>query len=82
MATIKQLQEWLKQFPEDAEVHVAIQQQSEGRNSFGKVVFELLELEQSKYGDGWEYCDYTTNPYVSGTNPMFKRKVLYLGESN
>ena len=80
MATIAEFKKWLEQFPDDAEVRVAIQQEPKAYQSFGEVLFKEPELREGTMGDGWEFIDFTKNPYVKPGQWMFGKKVLNIGE--
>ena len=64
--SVKELKEWLEQFPDDTEVRVAIQQESRGYEGYGHIEFEspILTFGSSEIGEGWEY----------------HKGILYLGE--
>jgi len=58
MTTRKEFQEWLNRFPEDTIIRVGVQSSPSAYQSYGNVVFVVPNLEDSDYGDCWEYSDY------------------------
>ena len=82
MATVKELKEWLNKFPDETIVKVTIRDESKGYESFGEVKFYPLELEGIEYGKGWEFVDYTNNPYMQEGDSCYGQKYLLLGEQS
>ena len=80
MTTIKELKAWLEQFPEDAEVEFAVQQEASEWQSYGAVDFVEPDL-KNEYTGGWEYVDFTNNQFVTPDKSYFGKKFLRLGES-
>ena len=80
MVTVADFRKWLEQFPDDAEVLVAVQQEASGYQSFGEVKFEEPELIGRNIGKGWEYIDFNGNPFTKPDAPHFGRKFLHIGE--
>ena len=81
MATIKELKEWLNQFPEDTIVEVGIQQKPDHYQSYGSLSFECPKLDGKGSGHGWEFKDFRNNQFVKETDPFFGKYYLQLGES-
>lgn len=65
MTTIKQLKELLNKFPDDSIIRI--------KGEEGYVPFDINNEKQ------WEFIDYSTKE-LSKSNPLFKKKVLFLGE--
>jgi len=62
MATVKELKEWLNQFPDETEVFFAEQQMAPAWESYGPVEFKKADLteiaENYGYGTNWEFLDF------------------------
>ncbi len=75
---VKDLREWLKQFPEDAEVEVLSvdrgTQWSEDCTS--EVAFEGEDFKD------FDFTDFTDNKFVKQDSPLFNKKVLLLGNND
>lgn len=86
MATIKELKEWLNQFPDDTEVLFAKQQSPPAWESYGCVEFVEPDLtlltENYGYGDNWELTDFTGNQFVKEESPDFNKKYLRIGSKD
>ena len=82
MTTIKEFKEWLNRFPEDTIVEVGIQQKAGNYEAYGAVEFVSPKLEESDYGDGWEFTDFRNNQFVKEDSPRFGKCYLSLGESS
>ena len=80
MVTVADFRKWLEQFPDDAEVLVAVQQEASGYQSFGEVKFEEPELSGHDLGKGWEYTDFNGNQFVKPDAHHFGKRFLYIGE--
>jgi len=80
MVTVAEFRKWLEQFPDDAEVLVAVQQEASGYQSFGEIKFEEPELDKAHLGKGWEYVDFKGNQFVKPDAPHFGKRFLYIGE--
>jgi hypothetical protein len=80
MVTVAEFRKWLEQFPQDAEVEVAVQQEGRDYCGYGPVKFISPELKEGTDGNGWEYTDLTGNPFVKETEPHFGKKCLFIGE--
>lgn len=65
MTTIKQLKELLNKFPDDSIIRI--------KGEEGYVPFDINNEKQ------WEFIDYSTKE-LSKSSPLFKKKVLFLGE--
>lgn len=65
MTTVKQLKELLNKFPDDSIIRI--------KGEEGYVPFDINNEKQ------WEFIDYSTKE-LSKSNPLFKKKVLFLGE--
>ena len=80
MATVKELREWLKRFPDDTEVEV-LKQDPPSDYGYGDVRFVDLVLndEDSDFGDGWDFTDFTNNKNVMPEDRVYKKKYLMLG---
>ena len=75
--TIKELKEFLAQFPEDTEVEV-LEEEDIGNYHGAQAVEVPLNLEE--YSGNWEFQDFTKNEFVKENHPYFGKKVLTLGE--
>jgi len=82
MATVRELKEWLNRFPEDTIVEVGVQESPSGYESWGPVKFVELKLEDSDFGEGWEFTDFTGNKFTSIDSRHYNKKFLQLGESS
>ena len=80
MVTVEDFKKWLEQFPDDAEVLVAVEQRSSDYQSFGEIKFEEPGIDNADNGKGWEYVCFNGNQFVKPDAPHFGRKVLYIGE--
>ena len=80
MTTRKEFQEWLNRFPEDTIIQVAIQSRPYGYDSNGPVGFESPKLEDSDYGKGWGFTDFSKNNMIKKESEYYGKKYLELGE--
>ena len=80
MSTIKELKEWLNRFPEDTIIKVGIQEEPTGYESYGRVNFSEMKLENTDCGDGWEYVDFTENSLIKSDSKLYAKKYLFFGE--
>lgn len=82
--TIKEFKEWLRGFPEETIVTVAIQERpSRGSyESYGAVRFgsPVLDITSNEDDSGWSFTDFRANPYVKEGEPHFGKCILELGE--
>ena len=80
MATVKELREWLKRFPDDTEVEVLKQEPSSFYQEYGDVHFvELVLNDDSDFGENWDFTDFTNNKNVKPEDNVYKKKYLMLG---
>jgi len=84
MTTVKDLKEWLNNFPEDTIVQFAVQQPGGAYESYGELKYIEPELtnENLSCGDGWDFVDFTNNQFVKEGDPHFGKKFLAFGERN
>ena len=78
MATVKKLKEWLNRFPDDTIVQVGVQESPSGYESWGPLTFVEMKLEDSDYGEGWEFTDYSKETFKD--LKCYGQKILFLGE--
>ena len=78
MATVKELKEWLNRFPDDTIVEVGIQEFPSGYESWGPLTFHEIKLEDSDYGEGWEFTDYSKETHKD--SKRYGQKILSFGE--
>lgn len=81
MTTIKELKQWLNNFPEDTIVEFAVQQPASMYQSYGDVKFLQPNLQRSDADEGWEFLDFIDNQYVKKDAPHFGKCFLRFGES-
>ena len=72
--TVRDLKKWLNNFPNNAIVEIAIQEDC------GEVEFKEIELENKEIGEGWEYIDFTNNPWIEKCDKRYNKKILKFGE--
>ena len=82
MATVKELKEWLNRFPDDTIVKIGIQERPSDYESWGPVRFKEIKLEDSDFGDGWDFTDFTGNPFTKADSKHYNKRYLTLGEAN
>ena len=82
MTTVKELREWLKQFPEDTEVEVGFQEAAAAYQAYGPVEFKSPTLTDDTVGAGWEFMDFRGNMHVKSDSPFFDKCFLTLGEKD
>jgi len=76
--TVKELKKWLNHFPDDAEVHIPVLEES--RNwSPDTTKFQKFEGESCC---DYEYIDFTKNQFVKVDHPFYGKKALFLGEQS
>ena len=76
--TVVEFIEYLKQFPQEAEVYVGVAQYSFcGSDGLEKVDHELFTGEK-----GVEFEDYSQYEFVKPNHPYFGKTVVFLGEAN
>jgi hypothetical protein len=72
----KEMQQWLEQFPEDAEIHVGIQQSAPSYCPYGEVVYEKFKGERF---DDYDYMDFNGNTWIEVDSLYYNRRILELG---
>lgn len=82
MATIKDLKEWLNRFPDETIVEFGVQGKSGNYESYGPLNFITPTLDSIDSGDGWEFMDFRTNPFVKEKDEAFGKCYLRIGEPN
>ena len=68
--------DFLKQFPQDAEVYVGVNDPIYLMDD----TVECIKHQSFEGKDGVEFVDYTTNPLLKKNHPYFGKKVVFLGE--
>jgi hypothetical protein len=74
MMNVAEFIDFLKQFPQDAEVYVGVNECFRGE------LTDRINHEPFRGEDGVEFVDFTTNPFVKQNHPFFGKKVVFLGE--
>lgn len=64
MTTVKEFRDWLGRFSDDTIIEIEIQESPSSYESYGAVEFQDIDLEDSDIGKGWEFIDFTNNPFV------------------
>jgi len=79
MTTVKDLKQWLNNFPDETIVEFAVQQDPSGYESYGHIDFVNPKLE-GEYEEGWEFVDFRGNPFVKEDADHFGKCYLKIGE--
>lgn len=80
MTTVKELKEWLNRFPDDTIVQVLKQEQPTFYQEYGDVHFiDLDPNNDSDFGEGWSYTDFTGNKFIKPNDIFYKKRHLALG---
>jgi len=79
MTTVKDLKQWLNNFPDETIVEFAIQQEPTGYESYGQVNFINPKLKED-YEEGWEFVDFRNNRFVKEEAEYFGKCYLKIGE--
>ena len=74
MTTVKEFKQWLDRFPDDAIVEIAKQESPHLYQSYGAVEFQDIKLDDSDFGDGWEFIDFTNNQFVKKEDSHYYEK--------
>ena len=82
MTTVKDLKKWLDRFPDDTLVEFGVQESPAAYQSYGPVNFVSPTLEDSDYGDSWEFVDFKNNRFVKSDSDYYKKAYLQLGEKS
>ena len=79
--TVKDLIDWLENFPQEAVIEFAVQRKAPLYESFGPVEFVSPALEKNDWNDcGWSFDDYRDNKFTKEDSPHFGKCYLRFGE--